>query len=238
MISRIFFILTVGIFIHSILIAQKNNCCPVHVAGAMYHVMWDGQLSGTIDLDTITNKDHLYGLGPLEYLAGELLVLDGKSYKSAVQTGSEMIVEETYNVKAPFFVYANVARWKVRSLPHRIQTLTQLETYLDHITQRAPRPFAFKLTGFIQTATLHIVNLPEGTSVHAPVDAHQGSMSYQLKNQEVIIAGFFSTQHQAIFTHHDSYVHAHLITTDKSQMGHVDEVHFGRGGVKLYLPKK
>jgi acetolactate decarboxylase len=45
------------------------------VAGAMKNVMWKGQLFGTIDLDTIFNKQHLYGLGPVEYLTGELLKL-------------------------------------------------------------------------------------------------------------------------------------------------------------------
>lgn len=237
MIARLILILNICILSISVSTAQKNNCCPVHVVGAMKHVMWDGQLAGTIDLDTISNKDHLYGLGPIEYLSGEILVLDGKSYLSNVLTDSTMHVGESYSIKAPFFVYANVRSWRSRKLPKRIQTLTQLETYLDQITKHAYRPFAFKLSGIIETATLHIVNLPEGASVHTPDDAHQERKSYQLRDQEVIIVGFFSTEHQAIFTHHDTYMHLHLITADKSQMGHLDEVHFRSGKMKLYLQR-
>lgn len=218
-------------------VAQVQQCCPVHVTGTMRHVMHDGQLAGTIDLDTLSQKIHLYGLGPVEYLTGELLIVDGKAYRSIVQTDSTMIVEETFEVKAPFFVYANVDQWKSHKLPRRIRTLTQLEAHLDRITRHLQRPFAFKLTGHVESATMHIVNLPKGTEVHSPDDAHQGRKSYRIRDQEVIIVGFFSTQHKGIFTHHDTYLHMHLITADKKQMGHLDNVHFKNRKMRLYLPQ-
>jgi acetolactate decarboxylase len=40
------------------------------------------------------------------------------------------------------------------------------------------------------------------------------------------MVGFFSRKHKAIFTHHDSYFHAHFISDDRTIMGHVDEVMF------------
>ena len=43
----------------------------VKIIGQMKDVMWKGQLYGNISLDTIANKANLYGLGPVEYLAGE-----------------------------------------------------------------------------------------------------------------------------------------------------------------------
>jgi len=58
----------------------------------MKDVMWKGQLQGIINLDTITNKTNLYGLGPVEYLTGEILVIDGKSYKSTVASDTTMQV--------------------------------------------------------------------------------------------------------------------------------------------------
>lgn len=90
--------------------------------------MWKGQLYGSIDLDTISN---LYGLEPVEYLRGEVLIIDGKSYKSTVVSDSAMKVEETFKIKAPFFGYSNISKWKEQNLPDSIQTIQQLETYLD-----------------------------------------------------------------------------------------------------------
>ena len=51
----------------------------VYVSGAMSNVMKKGQLYGTISLDTI-QQSHMYGLGPVEYLAGEITIADGKAY--------------------------------------------------------------------------------------------------------------------------------------------------------------
>lgn len=216
--------------------AQKQNK-DVKVIGQMKNVMWKGELFGNIHLDTIANKENLYGFGPVEYLAGEILIIDGKSYKSTVTSDTAMKVEETYDIKAPFFAYANISDWSEQSLPETVQNLEQLETYLDSITKDSPRPFMFKLKGTVEQATVHIVNLPEGSKVSSPDEAHQGQVNYELQNEKADIIGFFSTKHKAIFTHHNTFLHMHLITKDRRKMGHLDEVTFTPGTVKLYLPK-
>lgn len=208
----------------------------VKVVGEMKNVMWKGQLYGNIKLDTISNKTNLFGLGPVEYLAGEILIIDGKSYKSTVVSDTTMKVKETYEIKAPFFGYANISKWTEQTLPDSIQSIQQLEQYLDNLTKSSLRPFMFKLTGTVEKATIHIVNLPKGSKVSSPDEAHKGQKNYELKNEESEIIGFFSTEHKAIFTHHDTYLHMHLMTTDRQKMGHLDEVLLKKGTIKLYLP--
>ena len=208
----------------------------VKIVGEMKNVMWKGQLYGNIKLDTISNKTNLFGLGPVEYLAGEILIIDGKSYKSTVVSDTTMKVEETYEIKAPFFGYANISKWTEQTLPDSIQSIQQLEQYLDNLTKSSLRPFMFKLTGTVEKATIHIVNLPKGSKVSSPDEAHKGQKNYELKNEESEIIGFFSTEHKAIFTHHDTYLHMHLMTTDRQKMGHLDEVLLKKGTIKLYLP--
>lgn len=216
-------------------IAQQTSG-DVKIVGEMKNVMWKGQLSGSLNLDTLTNKTHLYGLGPVEYLRGEILIVDGKSYKSTVVSGKTMKVEETYDLKAPFFGYAVISKWTEHELPDSVQSIPQLETYLVQTTKNAPRPFMFKLTGTVEQATIHVVNLPEGSKVSSPDEAHEGQKNYDLKNEQSEIIGFFSTEHKAIFTHHDTFLHMHLITKDRLKMGHLDKVVFKKGTVKLYLP--
>ena len=96
--------------------AQRKNG-EVIIVGEMKNVMWKGQLHGSIFLDTIANKEHLYGFGPVEYLAGEILIMDGIAYKSTVFDDTSMMVEPTYDVEAPFFAYANIYQWKEIPLP-------------------------------------------------------------------------------------------------------------------------
>lgn len=217
--------------------AQQNDDTVRHT-GAMRNVMRKGELHGTIYLDSIADRQGLYGLGPVEYLAGELMVIDGKAYKSVVLTGTTMSVKETYDVKAPFFVYAHVEKWEEYPLPDSVGTIAQIERYLDVVASSAKRPFAFKLEGMVDHAVIHIQNLPKGAKVSSPEDARVGQVKYPVNHVHAAIIGFFSTAHQGIFTHHDSHVHMHLMTKDRQQMGHIDELKLKKGEVRLYLPAR
>lgn len=207
----------------------------VKVVDAMKNVMWKGELEGNIQLDTISNTKGLYGIGPESFLTGELLINDGKAYLSKVTSDSTMSVEKTFTVSAPFFVYANVTDWEEITLPETIKTIPDLEKFIDDKTTEFKRPFAYKLSGKVKNAKIHIQNLPKGTKVSSPEEAHQGQTNYELNNEAVDIIGFFSTAHKGIFTHHDSFLHMHLITKDERKMGHLDAMEIDE--MLLYLPK-
>lgn len=209
---------------------------PVHRVGAMKDVMWKGELGAKVQFDTLSPKAGLYGLGPLSYLAGEILINDGRAFVSRVVSESSMSVEESYDISAPFFVYANVLEWKEIQLAPLVSDIKSLEEYLAKKTPLESPPFAFKLKGRVSSATIHIQNLPEGSVVSSPQEAHQGQQNYQLENEAVEIIGFFSRNDQGVFTHHDSFLHMHLITQDEDEMGHLDHAVFEE--MTLYLPSQ
>lgn len=216
---------------------ETNSTSEVKIAGAMKNVMWKGELDGVIKLDSIKNKKGLYGLGPLSFMRGEILIDNGRAYISKVESDSTIIVEENFEEEAPFFVYANATEWEEVELPSGIKNLKDLERFIDKKTREQKRPFVFKLEGIPTSAVIHIQNLPEGTKVNSPADAHQGQVSYELENETVSIVGFFSTTHQGVFTHHDSFLHMHLLSEDHQKMGHLDSLTFGDEKMKLYLPE-
>jgi acetolactate decarboxylase len=224
------------LLIATITLTAQPSGNKVKVVGQMRNTFWKGELYGNISLDTISNREHLYGFGPVEYLSGEILVIDGRSYTASVVTDTSMNVVETFALKAPFFAYANISGWKSCPLPDSILNLKQLEHYLDATTKSINRPYLFKLEGIVEQATIHLVNLPEGSHISSPEEAHQGQKNYQLYNSPAEIIGFFSTEHQAIFTHHDTFLHLHLITPDRQKMGHLDQLHIKKGSMVLYLP--
>lgn len=228
---------TITILAVLIFMATKpvNAQTAIKVSGAMRNVMQKGELFRTIALDTVS-KSHLYGLGPLEYLTGELLILDGTIYSSTVGSGKQMKVAVSPKARAPFLVYTHVPRWIEHNLPDSIQNMQQLEAYL-HTRRGKSGPFPFKISGNFPEARIHVVNLPKGTVVRSPRDAHQGQKDYVLYNVTAEILGFFSTEHKAVFTHHDTFLHLHLITKDKTSMGHLDDVKFAKG-TKIYLPER
>jgi len=216
---------------------KQNSSNNVMIIGQMKDVMWKGKLQGNINLDTISDKEGLYGIGPVEYLSGEILIFNGKSYKSTVLSDTTMQVEETFTIKAPFFAYSNIIKWEKVILPDSVITINDLEKYINNTTKELHRPFMFKISAVIDEAMIHIVNLAEGAKVSSPKEAHEGMIDYILNNEEVDIVGFFSTEHQSIFTHHDTYLHMHLITKDRKKMGHLDDVRFKKGELILYLPQ-
>jgi acetolactate decarboxylase len=210
----------------------------VKVAGAMKDVMHKGELFGRIDLDTISNKKNLYGLGPVDYLKGEILVKDGSALVSRVSSDGQIVIENSFKVKSPVFVYGNVDKWDEMALPDSVQSLPQLNLFLNDATKDHLRPFVFRVTADIDSSEIHVVNLPDGREVRSPEDAHEGLVSFELRNEKVELIGFFSTEHQGVFTHHDTFVHIHLITADGKKMGHLDKLAMKKSTAKLYLPAK
>ena len=207
----------------------------ITITSAMRNVMWKGELAEKIHLDTISNREGLMGIGPIAYLKGEITICDGEAYVSRVLTDSTMIVEKTYDVGAPFFVHYNVKEWVAQSLPDSIRNIAQLEAFIVEVSQGMPAPFAFKLVGEISSGIIHIQNLADGSVVTSPKEAHAGQTNYTLGQESVKVVGFYSQEHKAVFTHHDTFLHLHLITADEQKMGHLDEVDFG--AMTLYLPK-
>lgn len=213
----------------------EDSLPDIVVVGALKNVMWKGELNSNIIIDTISNKKGLYGLGPESYLMGELLVNNGKSYVSKVTSESTMVVYKTFETSAPFFVYTNVNEWEETKIPPSVKTIPDLEKFIEREIIEYKKPFVFKMAGKVLKAIIHIQNLPEGTQVSSPDEAHQGQVNYELENEVVEIIGFFSTNHKGVFTHHDSFLHMHLITKDELKMGHLDKLEIDN--MKLYLPK-
>lgn len=207
----------------------------VLVVGAMKNVMWKGELQGVVDVDTLQRGKQLQGIGPAHVLQGEIMVVDGVPYRSRINADSQVVVEVAPHAMPPFFVYAYVDQWKEQPLPDSVTDLLSLEAYLQKTIHKED-PFAFQLKGAIQEADIHIQNLAEGSVVRSPKEAHAGQVNLSLQMRQVQMLGFFSTQHQGIYTHHDAFTHVHLITMDTSMMGHADRVEWTPGAMKLLLP--
>lgn len=206
----------------------------VSLVGSLKKIMWDGELYSKIYLDTIANKENLYGLGPVSFLRGEILIWDGQSYVSTVISDS-IKVEESYETTSPFLAYVNVAKWKEIDLPDYISGIKDLEQYLNALLGTVKSPVPIILKGRVAQAKIHVQNLAEGSIVSSPAEAHKGQVDFELSDEEVQIFGFYSTSHQGILTHHDSFLHMHLINQDNSFMGHLDELAIGR--LRLFLPE-
>ena len=201
--------------------AGEPPVTDIHVVGAMKDVMWEGQLAGKVNLDTIAS-DGVFGVGPLAFLRGEILILDGNTYVARVGADSSMEVRRESGVSAPFIVFGQTTQWTSDTLPSSVKTIGELETFLAELFPSKEELGMFRLTGRVESAIIHVVNLAPGSTVSNPSQAHQGQVNYSLNNADVDIVGFYSTNHKGVFTHHDRIIHMHLITRNGQWMGHVD----------------
>jgi len=206
----------------------------VYVVGAMKDAMWKGELFPKVSIDTIENKEGLYGIGPKSYMRGELMVINGKTYQSIIDDKNNLRVEEQDGLSAPFFVYANATVWDTLTIPKTVRSLKSIENFIS-ANKIDSLPFVFRLKGSISSANIHVQNLPAGTKVSSPKEAHAGQRQFHIEDQEAEIVGFYSKNHQGIFTHHDAYSHMHLITKDTKYMGHLDDITID--SMNLLLPK-
>ena len=191
----------------------------------MSDVMWKGDIAGKISTDSLSD-DNAYGLGPIEYLSGEVLLFEGQTFISKVTDSINHQVIRTNSIKAPFFVYSKHSDLMDIPVAPSKFSLKSTEHLIDSIYADYDYPLLVRIDGVFQDLTIHSVNLPEGSSVSSPDQAHEGLTKYDYKNISGSIICFFSRNHKAIFTHNDSYFHAHFISDDLSVMGHLDSVSF------------
>jgi acetolactate decarboxylase len=215
---------------------RPQQSSSIEVIGQMRDVMWKGDLTGKISTDSL-NHPNAYGLGPIEYLKGEILLFEGQTFSSKVIDSVTHQVTQVNSKKAPFFVYSKESDLNTISVAPSELSLQSTEELIDSLYLDYDKPLLVRIDGVFQDLTIHSVDLPEGNSVSSPEEAHKGLTKYHYQSISGSVVGFFSRKHKAIFTHHDSYFHAHFISEDRSVMGHVDSVSFNSGKTILKVSK-
>lgn len=198
--------------------------------------MWLGDLEGKISTDSL-NSNTAYGLGPIEYLKGEILLFEGQTYISKVIDSLQHKVEQTESSRAPFFVYSTASDLREINIPQDDFTLKSTENLIDSLYNDYENPLLIRIDGMFDAITVHSVNLAEGSTVSSPDQAHQGLTKYDYENVSGSLIGFFSRKHKAVFTHHDSFFHAHFISDQRNILGHVDAIDFNSNKVSLRVSK-
>jgi len=216
---------------------KNKTVVAVHHIGEMRKVMREGNLAASIDLTTLAKKKHLYALGPLEGLRGEVTIWDSSPSISRVES-TKIVTSDSFQNKACFLVYAFVAKWKELPIPGDVTDGEKLDKWLDKTASaqgvNVNRPFPFLIKDAPRKLAYHIVNKTDD-SPHTP-DKHEAvKVKFILENTSIKLLGFYSDSHQGIFTHHDSNVHMHMITSDGKQSGHVESILFS-GKAVLLLP--
>jgi acetolactate decarboxylase len=218
---------------------QPTADSTVKHQGALRNMM-SGNLEATMSLDSLKQLPHLYALGALEHLKGEIQVFDGVSYVSKSGPNNNVEIASSFNHKAALLVYAQVPEWNYGVELDPFSNNAELERQIKEAALKngldVDLPFPFLLKGKAISLDWHVINWPKGDNVHNHKKHQETGSNGILKEEDVEIIGFYSEKHRAIYTHHTTFLHMHF-KTDKEHpiAGHIDQL-IGVD-LQLYLPK-
>jgi len=206
--------------------------------GAQRETIMNGKLAAALDLNTLAGRAHLYGLGPLEQLRGEVTISDSRPALARVAPDGTVSVTRSFAAGAPFFVWAEVPRWIETPIPTEIRSFEDLERFVPRAANDAgldaEKPLPFLVTGREDLIEFHILNRI-GDPPHNMEEHKKIQIKFELALAEATIVGFHSTRHRGIFTPGDSNIHIHFQTPDNNRSGHIQKLEIGEGAI-LHLP--
>ncbi len=207
----------------------------IFTAGKAKNVMQGIDLSPNISLDTIVGPG-LYGVGPVDDLQGEVTIINGEVHVSEVVNG-QINSYVSSQVKAPFFVYAYVELWEEVELEVNWQSLSDLQQTIEELAAERgwQAPFPFMIQGEMDFILYHIIMRDLNEKSHSHEAHQQSKVMFEDVASPYQLMGFFSRNHEGVFTHKGQYVHVHLFRESDGLNAHLDDVK-RQGKVTLLVP--
>lgn len=210
--------------------------------GELRAIMHEGRTGPSVQLRDVVPGPHAYGLGALSELRGEVTVLDDVVWTAYPKDDgtAEVRSSETADEAAALFVVANVPRWQSVVVDADVP-MDELDAAIARMASTVgldtQQPFPVRVEGALTDLKWHVVDgrkLNPGSS-HA--DHARTAVRGVLPEANGELIGFYSTQHQGIFTHRGASTHFHVVVPASRITGHVDSVGLRRGA-SVYFPAR
>ncbi len=210
----------------------------VRWVGAQRDVL-TGDLRPRVRLHSLMGLSHLYALGPLAGLRGEISILDGVPAVACVRDGAD-VTEPRVDVDAAFLVYAQIAAWDERPIPDAVHGAAELDAVLSRAARTRgidlARPVAFLIRSEGASARFHVLDR-RGDAPHGPCEHERVKVRFRVSETPIEVLGFRSDRHAGVFIPAGETVHMHLRTLDGRRSGHLEDVDLPPGS-RLALPRR
>lgn len=208
----------------------------IHVHGALRAIMHEHQIGPVVTLAAAT-APHVYGVGALADLRGEVLLADGTVFRSTPRPGGITVTRGAASEAATLLVTATVPAWTPVLLDQDVPA-ADLDARLEALARSAgldpQQPFPVLIEGPM-VVDWHVIDgarlAPGGDHAAHRAAATTGTLAAD----DATLVGFFSTRHQGVFTHAGERTHFHVLSADRAVMGHADRISV-RAGSTVRLP--
>lgn len=224
---------------------ESRELPVVHHKGRMHQVMM-GELAGQVDLATPADLPHLYAVGPLENLNGEVTIWDGHPHLTQVNDAGVPVAvpdDEAWKKSAIFLVWAQVELWSEHPVSAPIGDMGGLRTQIERAAKEAgidleKSAFPVLVEGDAEALGFHVVR-KESDEDFGPEQHRRAMKKFDRHDLPVRLVGFYSRMHGGVFTHRGEPLHLHAVmpSDDGSTIsGHVESVSL-QAGATIKLPK-
>ncbi|MEW6071478.1 MAG: acetolactate decarboxylase [Planctomycetota bacterium] len=209
--------------------------------GTLKSVLRDGDTSGRVPLGAIPVTPDSVGLGMIEGLDGEILILGTEVWQARAPTEDRVSASagDPADVRAAFLLHARVRRWREFAVEGDL-SWAQLEARLAELALTVglgtEETWPFLVEGPLADLESHVVR---GQCPFAPAPAGAPGnppLCFAIAAEQGTLVGFYSLALPGTYTHAGSRLHAHaLLSGEHSFVGHLDAVTV-RAGAVIRLP--
>jgi acetolactate decarboxylase len=204
------------------------------------NIIKQGDFTGTIDLQDLENINHLFAMGPLEGLKGEITINDGELSISTLTLDKKQKYVSSFKYKAIFLVYGSAKEWQEIVIDKDLNSLTEIEQFVKESAVKHNLPlnkaFPFKIKGLSKNITYHII-YKQDNKPHNKKEHQRSKVKFSKIKENNTIIGFWSdVEGEGVYTHPNKRTHIHYISETSKDSGHIDAIELNSGAV-LFIPK-
>lgn len=218
--------------------SSNSDACPVQSFGHFSQMVQEDDASGHFPLSSIQSDSHLYGLGPLAHLAGEIIIIDGDVFISSAHNNGQVIAREPEH-QAAFLALAQVTEWHAVTIEQPLtkpQFEAMIKTQAKAMGLSMDKAFPFLVKGHYANLTWHVVTslVPRLQRI---AGQHANKQFFNEAQALGTFVGFYTGQQlSGVISHPKKPFHIHYLNQHKTQAGHVDDYQI-LSGTTLFLPK-
>lgn len=209
-------------------------------AGSRLNIIKKGDLSSSIELDSVLHHQGLFAVGPIEDLKGEITIYNGNASIATIEKNKPVFSSNTENINAIFLAYGSASKWNHFTIDKTLTGLTEIESCVRQALIEngldEEKPFPFRIEGHASAATYHIIYKNNDTP-HNKTEHHKAKRPFKLNDEDVKIVGFWAdSSGEGVYTHPGKRTHLHVVSENNSS-GHLDNIQLAKGAT-LYLPSE
>lgn len=227
-------------------LVAAGSSSPLFQYGGMRETLAMKNHQARVTLREITADDHVFAVGALDGLAGEITIVDSEAVTTGVGSDGTLVALDPSDRAATMLVGAEVDVWMELELDAPIAAADFDDAIRDLAATHGldpATPFPFVVEGTFVDVKLHVIHgaCPVHARMH-DIELADDARPFEMKTARIegIVVGVYAENAVGTLTHPDTSVHAHLVFVDPVTgdriTGHLEDRGIAAGS-KIRVPR-